>query len=88
MALRRFPFRDPRTVARDIPGLLDVLFPRLAGGLVASLNRRMFTFEKIVPVPDALVEKVICKGRCCLSYLWLEPKSYWTVRVSRVGMTV
>ncbi len=57
MALRRFPFRDPRTVARDIPGLLDVLFPRLAGGLVASLNRRMFTFEKIVPVPDALVEK-------------------------------
>lgn len=57
MALRRIPFRDPRTVARDIPGVLDVLFSRLTGGLVASLNRRMFSFADIVPVPDELVEK-------------------------------
>jgi hypothetical protein len=57
MALRRFPQRDPRTVARDIPGVLDVLFPRLTGGLVASLNRRMFSFDDIAPVPDELVER-------------------------------
>lgn len=56
MALRRLPFRDPRTVARDIPGVLDVLFPRLTGGLVASLNRTMFSFAEIAPVPDELVE--------------------------------
>lgn len=53
----RLPFRDPRTVARDIPGVLDVLFPRLTGGLVASLNRGMFSFPDIVPVPDELIEK-------------------------------
>lgn len=57
MALSRIPFRDPRTVARDIPGVLDVLFPRLTGGLVASLNRGAFSFPEIVPVADDLVEK-------------------------------
>ncbi len=57
MVLRRLPFRDPRTVARDIPGVLDVLFPRLSGGLVASLNRKMFSFPEIVPIADELVEQ-------------------------------
>lgn len=32
--------RDPRTVARYIPGVLDALFPHLAQGFVASVNRR------------------------------------------------
>ena len=49
---RRLPFRDPRTVARDIPGVLDILFPRLAGGLVAALNRTTFTFDGILPLSD------------------------------------
>lgn len=57
MAPRRLPLRDPRTVARDIPGVLDVLFPRLTGGLVASLNRKTFSFTDIAPVPDELVER-------------------------------
>jgi hypothetical protein len=57
MAPSRFPIRDPRTVARDIPGVLDVLFPRLTGGFVGSLNRKMFAFENIKPVPDELVGK-------------------------------
>jgi len=57
MPSSRFPIRDPRTVARDIPGVLDVLFPRLSGGLVAHLNKKMFTFDDIKPVPEALVEK-------------------------------
>ena len=56
MALSRLPFRDPRTVARDIPGVLDVLFPRLTGGLVGSLNKKMFAFDGIEPVPDELIE--------------------------------
>ena len=57
MAFSRLPLRDPRTVARDIPGVLDVLFPRLTGGLVASLNQKMFSFDGIVPVPDELIER-------------------------------
>ena len=57
MSLRRLPIRDPRTVARDIPGVLDVLFPHLTGGLVASLNRGMFSFSNIAPVPNELVEQ-------------------------------
>ena len=57
MPFNRLPIRDPRTVARDIPGVLDVLFPRLSGGLVAALNRKMFEFEGIVAVPDELIEE-------------------------------
>ncbi|MFC3228318.1 hypothetical protein ACFOGJ_13830 [Marinibaculum pumilum] len=49
---KRLPFRDPRTVARDIPGVLDILFPRLTGGLVAALNRTMFTFDGIQPLSE------------------------------------
>lgn len=56
MSLERLPLRDPRTVARDIPGVLDVLFPRLSGGLVSSLNRKMFSFSGIKPISDTLVE--------------------------------
>lgn len=57
MALRRLPFRDPRTVARDIPGVLDVIFPRLSGSLVAALNRDAFQYSGLEPVPIGLVQK-------------------------------
>lgn len=57
MKPRRLPFRDPRTVARDIPGVLDVLFPRLSGGLVAALNRDAFHYSELVPVPSELVKQ-------------------------------
>jgi hypothetical protein len=57
MQLSRLPRKDPRTIARDIPGVLDVLFPKLTGGLVAHLNKKMFSFEKIVAVPEALIEQ-------------------------------
>jgi hypothetical protein len=56
MPTRRLPFRDPRTVARDIPGVLDILFPRLSGGLVASMNRKMFRFEGLAAIPEELIE--------------------------------
>ncbi|MBU0779877.1 MAG: hypothetical protein KKC72_07495 [Alphaproteobacteria bacterium] len=57
MTLNRLPFRDPRTVARDIPGVLDVLFPRLTGGLVSSLNRTMFSFENIKTISDDVINE-------------------------------
>lgn len=50
MPFKRLPTRDPRTVARDIPGVLDVLFPRLTGGLVNALNAKMFSFPDISPI--------------------------------------
>lgn len=47
----RLPRDDPRTVARDIPGLLDALFPNLVRGVVASLNRRALVDPCCEPVP-------------------------------------
>ena len=52
----RLPARDPRTVARDIPGVLDILFPRLTGGLVNALNAKMFTFTGIEAIPPGAIE--------------------------------
>lgn len=56
MPFERLPTRDPRTVARDIPGVLDVLFPRLTGGLVNALNAKMFSFPHISPIPTEEIE--------------------------------
>ena len=57
MVAKRFPPRDPRTVAREIPGVLDILFPRLTGGLVASLNRATFSCSGVDPIDENLIEK-------------------------------
>ena len=57
MPFNRLPARDPRTVARDIPGVLDVLFPRLTGGLVNALNATMFSFPGISPIPSEVIDK-------------------------------
>lgn len=57
MPFNRLPVRDPRTIARDIPGVLDVLFPRLTGGLVNALNAGMFSFPGISPIPNEIIEK-------------------------------
>lgn len=57
MPFNRLPTRDPRTVARDIPGVLDVLFPRLTGGLVNTLNATSFSFPDIKPIENDVVDK-------------------------------
>ncbi len=46
---------DPRTIARDIPGVLDALFPYLAQGVVAGLNRRAHPVEDCVPVSEEVI---------------------------------
>lgn len=57
MPFNRLPARDPRTVARDIPGVLDILFPRLTGGLVNALNATMFSFPDVSPIPAEMIDK-------------------------------
>ena len=57
MPSSRLPARDPRVVARDIPGVLDVLFPRLTGGLVNALNAKMFSFPSISPIPSEVIDR-------------------------------
>ncbi len=52
---KRLPANDPRTIARDIPGLSDILFPQLVPGLVAHLNRGSIRMPGCEPVPLELV---------------------------------
>ena len=56
MSFDRFPIRDPRTVAREIPGILDCIFPQLHSGLVAYLNRQAVTFSGITAISDVALE--------------------------------
>lgn len=56
MFRKRLPIRDPRTVAREIPGVLDILFPRLGGRLVASLNKIAFKFVTVEALSDTAIE--------------------------------
>jgi hypothetical protein len=57
MSFKRFPIRDPRTVARDIPGILDSIFPQLNAGLVAHLNKQAVTFPRIGAISDVALEE-------------------------------
>jgi hypothetical protein len=56
MTTDRLPARDPRTVARDIPGIFDSLFPQLAPGVVAFFNRKSYEADGCEPVPSAVIE--------------------------------
>jgi hypothetical protein len=56
MTRLRSPAHDPRTIARDIPGVLDALFPQLAQGVVASINRRSVSLPHLKAVTPELVE--------------------------------
>ncbi|WP_196061415.1 MULTISPECIES: hypothetical protein [unclassified Serratia (in: enterobacteria)] len=49
MRFLRLPVKDPRTVARDIPGICDLLFPQLLPAIVAHLNR------EAQPIPDCTI---------------------------------
>ncbi len=56
MAFNRLPARDPRTVARDIPGVFDALFPRLVPGVVAHYNRQATVNSGIERLPEKFVK--------------------------------
>lgn len=48
---------NPRSVARDIPGIFEAIFPQLVPVTVAHLNRRSHTVPGCVPVPEELVQQ-------------------------------
>lgn len=56
MTFNRLPLKDPRTVARDIPGIFDIVFPQLISGVVAYFNRQIDRLEGVTPLSDDLVK--------------------------------
>lgn len=56
MTAERLPARDPRTIARDIPGVLDSLFPQLVPGVVAHFNRRARPADGCEAVPQEVID--------------------------------
>jgi hypothetical protein len=47
---------DPRSVAREIPGILDEVFPQLTPGIVAHFNSRASKFD-VEELPAALLSQ-------------------------------
>jgi len=56
MPTRRLPPRDPRTIARDIPGILSALLPELTPGVVAAINRTAGRPTNCLAIPIDQVE--------------------------------
>ena len=56
MTFNRLPAKDPRTMARDIPGIFDSLFPQLVPGVVVHLNRTAISRDDLEALPDELVK--------------------------------
>lgn len=47
----RKPSRDPRTVARDVPGIFESIFPQLVPGIIAYLNRSATSDDAVERLP-------------------------------------
>jgi hypothetical protein len=54
--MRRSRIHDPRTVAREIPGVFDSIFPQLTPGVVAHFNRDHVAAE-VEPIRNELVQQ-------------------------------
>lgn len=57
MRFQRLPIKDPRTVARDIPGICDLLFPQLLPAIIAHLNRESQPIPGCVFIDENLILK-------------------------------
>ncbi len=58
MRFLRLPVKDPRTVARDIPGICDLLFPQLLPAIISHLNREAQPIPGCSYVDENLVRKM------------------------------
>lgn len=58
MRFHRLPVKDPRTVARDIPGICDLLFPQLLPAIVAHLNRESRAVAACTAIPASWTENM------------------------------
>lgn len=58
MRFLRLPVKDPRTVARDIPGICDILFPQLLPAIVSHLNREAQPIPGCASVEESLILKM------------------------------
>lgn len=56
MAYSRRPMKGPRTIAREIPGIFDVIFPQLTPGVVSYFNKETVTFPDLNALPDDHVQ--------------------------------
>jgi hypothetical protein len=55
MSIKKISANDPRTVARDIPGIFDALFPQLVPGVVASFNRESVSVTGCTHLPSDVI---------------------------------
>lgn len=61
MTYNRLPRKDPRTIAREIPGLLEAVFPQLTAGVVTYLNHRMLGYKNVESVSEELIQKSLLR---------------------------
>jgi len=59
MTRSRLMLRDPRTVARDIPSIVDAIFPQLAPGVVMHMNNS----ARGVLLCDAVSEELVSESK-------------------------
>lgn len=57
MAFNRMPAKDPRAIARDIPGIFDMLCPHLNTSIVKHLNRQAVSIPDLNPIAEEMIKK-------------------------------
>jgi len=57
MSFLRLPTKDPRTIARDIPGISDLLFPQLLPTFVMQINHDAITLPNCKPIDEQVMQR-------------------------------
>jgi hypothetical protein len=50
---------DPRTIARNVSGIFDAIFPQLAPAIVAHFNRN---YSRTIPLARPIGKEVVAKS--------------------------
>ena len=58
MRFLRLPIKDPRTVARDIPGVCDLLFPQLLPAIIAHMNCEAKRIPGCAAISQSLISQM------------------------------
>lgn len=76
MRILRLPYKDPRTVARDIPGISELIFPGLVPSLVAYLNRTYCPLPGLKNITESLAKSSVNSGAMLfeIAYVLAEKK--------------
>ncbi|MCS5989566.1 hypothetical protein LNP02_02280 [Klebsiella variicola subsp. variicola] len=87
MRFLRLPVKDPRTVARDIPGICDLLFPQLLPAIIAHLNREAQPIPGCTIIDESMLVRINTNAAMLFEVAYVRAEQILEEKM-KIGMNV